>query len=153
MIDESMTHVQAYIVGVTSNYFVKNRHSKVALGAYAVMPLTIGLAGSLDYIKLPLSCIVELAKGLLLVPPGIFSRHYSERSFRHLINSEKYAVASIYKLLFGWLTDLGCMAFTFQRPLSVPYFARASYYGAGLVYKPSPNYQERSHPSICDRTQ
>ncbi len=153
MIDKYLTSFQATIVGGAREFFYERRKSVSYLGAHIVMPLTIGLAGSIDYLKLPLSVIEEFAKGLLTGMFAPFNEDLSRWSFGHFKNSREYVHKCIDKVMVGWVEDLSCMLDAFKSPLIIPEFSPASYCGKNMIYfKISRIYSEDhpllNHPSI-----
>lgn len=155
MIDRYMTQAQIFIIGKTSDYFVAQRDAPQFLAAYIVMPLAVGLAGGLDYIKLPLAAIEALAKAILVLPLAVVSAKYSNRCAKHLKDAMFYGTQCINKLLVGWVSDFKCMSSAFKDPMEIPADSSASYYGSNLVYQQQfrrVSRRELHHPSICART-
>jgi hypothetical protein len=153
MIDNNVTEFQAALVGTVSKYFAERRHSSIIWGAFVAMPLTIGIAGALDLIKLPLSAIEELGRGILLIPGACVDSNLSKKCITHLKNSGKYLLAIVSKIFLGIFADLICMYETFKNPLRIPFFAPASYFGSGASYNRSLLSDfEKKHPSICKNT-
>ena len=150
-----MTQIQILIVGKSSDCCSKLQKDFNFSGSHIVMPIAIGIAGSVDYLKLPLSAIEELVKGILLLVSADSCDDCSKRRDRHFQNSLGYANQTINKLLVGWVEDLKCAFAVYQDPFSTPNYTSASYYGSNLIYRQvlhTLSKREINHPSLCPTT-
>ncbi len=155
MIDHYMTKMQTIIAFKSASFFrhKKSEGSLFAFGAYGVMPVMVGLTGALDYIKLPLSLIEEIAKGVFLIIPSFFSPRLFRRVVRHLKDAKNYGILCVYKLLQGAPADLSNIYQSFKNPFKDTH-AMFSYYGVNSVSERDNNYYygnsewESLHPSI-----
>ncbi len=151
MIDKYMTALQSAMVSGVGDFFKERRNSKLYLGAYVVMPLTIGFAGFLDYIKLPLAIVESVVKGIFAGMLSLVSNDASQWSYSHFRNSRNYLHIFIDKLTVGWALDLRCMLEVLKQPKIATEFP-ASFCGKNLSFCPGLNNFEKDHPSICERT-
>jgi hypothetical protein len=152
MIDKYFTALQGAMVSGMGEFFYERKKSPLYLGAYVVMPLTIGFAGFLDYFKLPLAAIESVAIGIFAGVLSPLSNDAAESSSTNFIYSRKYFDNCVSKLKRGWKLDLECMFESFKNPLYTMY-APASYYGKYLIYLSDAKIDEIKHPSISERTQ
>lgn len=156
MIDSSMTAMQISISFAPARYFTRKKAegSVIAWGAHVVMPLVVGVAGAIDYVKLPLSAIEELAKGIALIPTIPFSPRLSRRVFQYFNESYNYGIHCIYKLFHGTHSDIKCMYQAFRDPFKMPDTLTPSFYGvhSHALNRSTSTERVRFHPSICDET-
>lgn len=148
MIDRLITGLQALSVNTTSNYFVAHRDEAKIIVSPLVMPLTVAFTGVLDYFKLPLAAIEELAKGILTVPFALTNKSWAQYSFKHLHNSGSYAAAFIDKIFLGSFDDLRCMDYAFKHPLNMPFFSPPSFFGSHVPFYGVRECDEANNPSL-----
>ncbi len=151
MIDQYITKMQTTIALKSTSYFCnkKSQGSKLAYGAYVVVPIVIGLVGALDHIKLILACIEEIVKGVFLIPTSFFSPRLSRRVVRHLKDAKNYALQCFKKLFYGAPTDLRDIDQSYKNPFK-DHHSLFSFYGINAV---NGSEWERLHPSICTFSQ
>ncbi|MBA3603222.1 MAG: hypothetical protein H0W50_06200 [Parachlamydiaceae bacterium] len=151
MIDKYVTALQSAMVSGAGDFFKERRNSTLYLGAYVVMPLTIGFAGFLDYIKLPLAIVESVVKGIFAGMLSPISNDASQWSYSHFKNSRNYIHMFVDKLTVGWALDLECMFEALKQPKNATE-SPASFCGKNLTFCLGLNNFEKEHPSICEKT-
>ena len=148
MIDEYITRFQLGLAIKSNEFFCrkKSENSRLAYGAYLIVPVVVGLTGSLDYIKLLAACVEEIAKMVFLFPTRFFSPRLAKRVTKHYRDAKDYGVHLIYKIVYGALKDLGGI----RQSMADPFLTvnlQFSFYGCES--RPS-NEWERMHLSLLD---
>ena len=154
MIDKYFTDFQESII-IKANQFVTRDSGpysgdagKRALGRLEnriVMALGIVATSVIDYVKLPLAIIEQLALGIILIPFKPFSDCMENHK-----NAFLYTITLIpSKFVLGTINDIHQIYISLQSPEQIIFIVPPSYFGSGALYnKGCQTENEKNYPSI-----